>query len=201
MDIGFEVVVYFSINAGSMCSGGHIGLKHGGPNHKASGCYTFSGACCCWWDSGIDNDQGKTYLEIERPHPHNLNRKYFIPVGTKLDSGKPIGVRWHISKEGAGIRLIQWIDTSGVAGANKWQLSYDVLDTGQFMPKDYYSHITNSQNIEIRISDVAFGDIKMLQGPISRKIVSGTAAATAYAYPVSVYDQMRPLYNPRISMS
>ena len=176
---GFEVVVYFKIKPGSMCSGGHIGLKHGGPNHTSPCEYSFSGSCCCWWDTGIDNDQGKAYVEIERPHPHNLNRKYFASVGTKLDSGQPIGFRWHISKEGSGIRLIGWIDTSGQVGGYHWREVYNTLDTGQFMPKDYLSHITNLQNIEIRISDVACGDITMLQGPSSKKIISGGTSGLA----------------------
>lgn len=200
LDTGFEVVVYFQIPSGGMCKGGHIGLKHGGPNHTSPCEYSTGGSCCCWWDTGIDNDAGKSYVEIEYPHPNNKNRKYFADAGTKLDSGKPIGIRWHISKEGGGMRLMQWIDTSGTAGAYKWRETYNVLDTGQFMPKSYKP--TNMQNIEIRISDVDCKAIKMLQGPTSRKITgSGSTANPAYAQAYSAVDMMRPLYSPRISMA
>jgi hypothetical protein len=165
---GYEVVVYFQIPSGAMCKGGHIGLKHGGPNHTPP-CDYQMGTCCCWWDTGF-RDDGTVYVEIERPHPHNTGTKMFGNIGSRLDSGKPIGVRWHISKEGAGIRIMQWVDTSGTAGANKWKETYNILDTGQFMPKDYYPHITNNQNIEIRISDVDCKAVKMVQAPVSRLI-------------------------------
>lgn len=175
---GLEVVAYFTIKSGSMCSGGHVGLKHGGPQHKScpsseivkSGPCGSGPSCRAWWDTGIDNNAGKAYIEIENPHPHNCKRQYYAAVGTKLDSGKPIGVRWHISREGAGIRLMQWIDTSGTAGANQWKETYNVLDTGQFMPADYIKNISNQQNIEIRISDVACGDITM-HSANSRQII------------------------------
>lgn len=170
MNKGFEVVVYFQIPQGAMCGGGHIGLKHGGPNHTPPCDYQTLGACCCWFDTGI-RDNGTVYTEIERPHPHNTGTKMYGNIGSRLDSGKPIGVRWHISREGAGIRLIQWVDNSGTAGANQWKETYNILDTGQIMPKDYFSHITNLQNIEIRISDVVCKDVKMLLGPVSRQII------------------------------
>ena len=200
MDIGFEVVVYFS--TGKMCSGGHIGLKHGGPNHTPPCEYKLGSACCCWFDSGL-RDDGTVYMEIERPHPKNSGTKYYGNIGRRIDTGAPLGLRWHISKEGAGIRLMHWVDTSGQVGANKWKQTYNILDTGQIMPKDYYSHITNLQNIEIRISDIACKAIKMLQGPVSRKIVAGGSSAYTllrrYSYMAPLYMQNRmPLVVPTL---
>ncbi len=184
MDVGYEVIMYVQIKAGSMCgAGGHVGLKHGGPNHSSGCSYKLpsgapgncgvTGTCCCWWDSGAHND-GKAYLEIERSHNKNCRTKEFGNIG-KLDTGRPIGFRWHISKEGGGIRLIMWVDTSGRSGAGQWRQIYNILDTGQFMPKDYYSHITRDQNVEIRISDVSSNDIQMLYGPFARKIGGSVA--------------------------
>lgn len=184
MKMGYEVVMYVQIKQGSMCKGGHVGLKHGGPHHTPPCGYTLpkgavgncgtTGTCCCWWDSGVHNDDQLPYLERERSHNDNCGRKLFPKINTKLDSGKPIGFRWHISREGSGIRLMMWLDTAGVSGGNKWQLIYNVLDTGQIMPREYYSKIPNEQNVEIRISDVASGNIKMTQAPMSRMIVAGS---------------------------
>lgn len=196
---GLEVVIYFTIKKGSMCKGGHIGLKHGGPEHKGECSYKIDGSCCCWWDCGIDNDAGKAYVEIERPHPNNMNRKYYGNVGTKLDSGQPIGVRWLIAKEGKGVRLKQWVDISGKVNGYKWTKTYDVLDTGQFMPTSYYSKITKIQNVEIRISDVNCNDIKVHNAE-TRKF-SGSSSKYAVSYPAFDKDEMRPLYNERISMA
>jgi hypothetical protein len=167
---GFEVVVYFQIPKGKMCNGGHIGLKHGGPEHTSPCDYKFDGDCCCWWDSGI-RDDGTVYMEIERPHPNNSGTKTYGNIGSHLDTGKPIGVRWLIKKEGKGIRLMQWVDaTSGKSQGNQWKKTYDILDTGQFMPSSYYSKIAKTQNVEIRMSDVNCSDVKMLYGPFTRKM-------------------------------
>lgn len=165
---GFEVVAYFTVKKGSMCNGGHIGLKHGGPEHKqcsdsdkisCGSCHSnCSGkGCCCWWDTGI-RDNGTVYAEIERPHSCNINSKTFGNIGTRLDTGKKIGVRWYIAKESGGIRLMQFVDTNG--GTN-WKPTYNILDKGQFMPTSYYSKITKTQNVEIRMSDVNCNDVTM----------------------------------------
>lgn len=156
---GFEVVAYFTVKKGSMCNGGHIGLKHGGPEHKGDcgGCLKLNGSNCCWWDSGI-RDDGTVYMEIERPHPHNSGTKTYGNIGTHLDTGKKIGVRWHISRESGGIRLMQFVDVNG--GTN-WKPTYNILDKGAFMPTSYYSKIAKTQNIEIRMSDVNCNDVSM----------------------------------------
>ncbi len=209
MDVGFEVVVYWSVPKGSMKGerdGSHIGLKHGGPNH-GSGCqYKSSGPCgggsdcCCWWDGGLRRN-GDPYLEIEAPHPSNCRTKFYPNIGRPLDNGQPLGVRWHIRKEGGGVRLRQWVDTSGQVGAFKWKETYNFLDTGQLMPKSYIDKITNVQNIEIRISDVACKSIKMLLGPTSRKITGSSSSSltpTATRIPFNYYDRFADLVaNPR----
>lgn len=171
---GFEVVVYFTVPKGSMQSGSHIGLKHGGPNHgsdcqhKQSGPCGGSG-CCCWWDGGLRRN-GDSYLEVEGPHPNNCKEKMFGNIGRPIDNGETLGVRWLIEKQGSGVHLMQWVDTSGKVGANQWKETYDVVDTGQFMIQSYFSKITAVQNIEIRISDIPCKSIKMDYGPFSRKI-------------------------------
>ena len=169
---GFEVMGY--VTAVKMSSGSHIGLKMGGPNH-GSGCGYKSGGpcgggsdCCCWWDGGLRRN-GKSYLEIEAPHPHNCRTKYFESMGRNIDDGL-LGVRWLNAKEGNGRRNMFWIDKSDRLNSHNWQLMYNVLDTGQFMPTSYYNKIPNELELEIRISDVDNKNIHWHTGPFARKI-------------------------------
>jgi hypothetical protein len=169
---GYEVVVYFSVPKGSMQSGSHIGLKHGGPNHTSPCDFQTGGACCCWWDTGLRRD-GSVYTEVEHPHPKNTHTKMHGNIGRAIDAGGTLGLRWHISKEGGGVRIIQWVDTSGTVKGNKWKETYNILDNfdGSLMFADYKSKaFTPKQNIEIRISDIPCKSIKMDYGPISRQI-------------------------------
>ena len=178
MASGYEVVFYFSIPSGKMCSGGHIGLKHGGPNHTPPCGYQRSGycgdgksGCCCWWDTGI-RDTGAIYTEIEASHessPSNCREKRtYGSIGRRLDGGI-IGVRWGIYKEGSAVRLMLWTDTSGGVN-NKWTQRYNILDTGQIMPSSYYSHIPSTHNVEIRLSDVNYPNVSVKYGPYCRKL-------------------------------
>jgi len=165
-DVGFEVVCYLKIK--NQLDDGHIGLKHGGPNHTPPCDYQYNGSCCCWWDGGMRN-YGTSYLEIERPHPHNYNRSYFSSMGRKIDNGSMLGVRWSLKKLSAyhTRRLRFWVDTSG--GRNyKWRKMYDYTDSGGKMPQSYA--ITSNQNIEMRISDVTCHDIDMLYGPYAKRM-------------------------------
>ena len=163
---GFEVMGYLSVTG--MQSGSHIGLKQAGPNHSGGCGYKKGSKCCCWWDGGLRRD-GKAYLEIEYPHPSNINTKILGSIGRNIDAGM-LGVRWLNMKEGNGRRVIFWVDKSGKANAHKWTQVYSVLDTGQFMPTSYFPHIPGEIELEIRISDVPAKNIKWATGPIGRKI-------------------------------
>lgn len=206
MKVGYEVVVYFSVPKGSMqgssckTNGSHIGLKHGGPHHTPSCGYQTKGVCggntcCCWWDTGL-RQNGDVYVEIEHAHPNNCRTQCLGNIGRAIDNGQPLGVRWHISREGSGMRVMQWVDISGTVGANKWKQTYNILDKGQYMPTAYYSKIPNEQNVEIRISDVPCKSIKMLQGPSSRMITSGTSGLELNG---SMYEEWSLIENFRLA--
>lgn len=166
---GFEVMGYLTVTG--MGNGSHIGLKMGGPNHSG-------GRECCWWDGGLRRN-GTSYLEIEYPHPTNKNTKMLKSMGRKIDAGL-LGVRWLNMKDGNARRIMFWVDKSGKANAYKWELMYDIKDTGQFMPTSYYDEVPNNQELEIRISDVSPSNIKWHTGPIGRKINSSSNLAYSY---------------------
>lgn len=168
-DKGFEVCGYLKPSGGSMSSDGHIGLKHGGPNHTPPCDYKVGDKCCCWWDGGLRED-GASYLEIEYPHPDNKRRSYYSNMGRHIDNGSMLGVRWSLKKlSGYHIRRLRlWVDTSG--GKNyKWRKMYDYTDSGGKMPQSYA--ITSNQNIEIRVSDIACSKVNWQWGPYCRKMV------------------------------
>lgn len=180
---GFEVMGYLTVTG--MGNGSHIGLKMAGPNHSGGCGYKVSGSCCCWWDGGLRRD-GRSYLEIEYPHPSNKNIKYFKNMGRKIDDAGILGVRWLNMKEGSARRVMFWIDKSGHANGHKWELMYDVKDTGQFMPTSYYNKIPNEIELEIRISDVPASKIKWTTGPVGRKIAT-SSSNLAMAYDARTY--------------
>jgi hypothetical protein len=164
---GFEVMGYLTVTG--MSGGSHIGLKMGGPNHSG-------GRECCWWDGGLRRN-GTSYLEIEYPHPTNKNTKHLKSIGRNIDAGV-LGIRWLNMKEGNARRVMLWVDKSKKVNAYKWELVYDIKDTGQFMPTSYYDEVPNNQELEIRISDVSASKIKWHTGPVARKINSGSNLAT-----------------------
>lgn len=174
---GFEVMGYLTVTG--MGSGSHIGLKMGGPNHSG-------GRECCWWDGGLRRN-GTSYLEIEYPHPTNKNTKMLKSMGRNIDAGL-LGVRWLNMKDGNARRVMFWVDKSGKANAHKWELLYDIKDTGQFMPTSYYDEVPNNQELEIRISDVSPSKIKWHTGPIGRKI--NASSNLAYSYYTNEFERI-----------
>ena len=170
-DVGFEVMGYLKPSGSSMTSDGHIGLKHGGPNHTPPCDYTKNGKCCCWWDGGL-RENGTPYLEIEYPHPDNIKESRFTNIGRHIDNGSMLGVRWSLRKLSGyhRRRLRFWVDTSG--GKNyKWRKAYDYTDeNGRKMPSSYA--ITSKQNIEIRVSDIPCSKVNWVYGPYARKMTS-----------------------------
>jgi hypothetical protein len=166
---GFEVYGYLTVSSGKMDDKGHIGLKHGGPEHTPPCGYKLGDKCCCWWDSGLRRS-GAVYLQNERPHPTNSPEKWFGNIGRKIDTGSVLGVRWGIYKESStSVRVMFWTDTSGGVNYN-WVKRYDYLDTGGVMPSSYYSKIPSKQNVEIRISDVPCSSISWKSGPTGRRL-------------------------------
>ena len=176
---GFEVMGYFTATGmqGGR-DGSHIGLKMGGPNHSG-------GRECCWWDGGLRRN-GDSYLEIEYPHPTNKNTKYHKNIGRNIDAGL-LGIRWLNKKDGNARRVMLWVDKSKQKNAYKWELVYDIRDTGQYMPTSYYDEVPNNQELEIRISDTPANKINWVTGPIARKINSSSNLAYAYQS-ASYYD-------------
>lgn len=166
---GYEVTAIVSFDGVS--SGGHMALKHWGPNHTSPCGHQEDGDCCCWYDCGI-RDNGDIQTQIERPHPSNSNWTCTecteSNIGVGMD-GNTIGLKWLVypviqggSADNGGIRLKMWRSVNALSGpggtpANNWVLVYDIVDDQtRDILADYNS--PNDHDIEMRISDTDTAD-------------------------------------------
>lgn len=164
LDGGYEVIVYGLFEG---TSGGHLAFKIAGGNHSGS-CYEVSyggdTGCGSWYDTGFHMDRSWNH-QVERIH--TSQQWDWTPQALQLPQlpidpeGNVVGMRilyYPIKEHGAtndgGIRLMQWVDTSGYLNGkpqNQWQLVFDEIDTGQVMRTPYKPPV--DQEVEMRNSD------------------------------------------------
>ena len=161
---GYEVTAI--VLHDGVSSGGHMALKHWGPNHSGSCGNEEDGSCCCWYDTGI-RENGDVQTQIERPHPHNEN--WSCPecttsnIGIAMEDGY-IGLKWCVypllypggNADNGGLRLLMWADIDPLDADgrpnNNWTLIYDIIDNAERdILTDY--DVPDEHDVEMRISD------------------------------------------------
>ena len=161
---GYEVTAI--VLHDGVSSGGHMALKHWGPNHSGSCGNEEDGSCCCWYDCGI-RENGDVQTQIERPHPHNedwdCDECTTDNIGIAMGDGY-IGLKWCVypllypggNADNGGLRLLMWADIDPLDADgrpnNNWTLIYDIIDNAQRdILTDY--DVPDEHDVEMRISD------------------------------------------------
>ena len=154
--IGYETTYFVKVSG--MTSNGHTAMKLGGGNHSGD-CggnedQMEDGSCCCWYDIGI-RANGDIQTQIERPHPDNTDVD--CDDCTMSNIGMSMNNHWiglkHIvypevpngDVDHGGIRIKFYISTDAIVNGvptNQWELVFNTLDTGQWMPDYQWTSIS-----------------------------------------------------------